>query len=68
MNPITTARHRKVASVIKQSNDYRWPSNTLYVGLGASCQEPFGTSFQVIRNTNANHYLPFGDDKPQPLG
>lgn len=59
------ARHRKVASVRTESFGR---SYGLIMGLGTSCQETFCTSFQVIRDTNANHQIPLGDDKPQPLG
>jgi len=68
INPSTIAKSRKAMSVIECSDSSTLEQlNTLVMGVGSLCQACFFDCRTIISLSNANHYLPFGDDKSQPL-
>lgn len=68
INPNTIAKSRKAMSVIGCLNSSTLEQlDALVMGLGSLCQACFFDSETLISLSNANHYLPFGDDKSQPL-
>jgi hypothetical protein len=67
MKSITIARHRKVVSVINNSDVNAQTVNTLCMGVGTGCQVTLLDSLTLISNTNVNHQPPLRDDKSQPL-
>jgi hypothetical protein len=55
-------------SVIEHSDSFTLKQlDALVMGLGSLCQACFFDYRTLISPSNANHYLPCGDDKSQPL-